>query len=237
MHNGIIENHEQQRERLRGLGYAFESQTDTEVVAHLIPTYRTQGATLLGALQQAVGELDGAYAIAVIDKQRSRNAWSPRAWVARCCRAWRRREFRRLRRFGDPVVDAPRDLLEEGDTAELTRDGVHVFDADGDSVQREEHLSDVSLASLELGPYRHFMQKEIHEQHARSPTDRSIARRQRIHRIIVRQGCRQRAARIDSVQILACGTSFYAGLVARYGSRLLPACHAQSISPRIPLPR
>ena len=65
VHNGIIENHEQQRERLRALGYVFESQTDTEVVAHLIHHYRSQGATLLGALQSAVRELDGAYAIAV----------------------------------------------------------------------------------------------------------------------------------------------------------------------------
>ena len=165
VHNGIIENHEQQRERLRALGYAFESQTDTEVIAHLIHHYRSQGATLLGALQTAVRELDGAYAIAVIDKR------DPARMVAA------RMGCPLLVGLGDgenfvasdvsAIVSSTRRVifLEEGDTAELTREGVQVFDADGAAARaRGAPVATCRWPSLELGPYRHFMQKEIHEQ-------------------------------------------------------------------------
>ena len=160
VHNGIIENHEQQRERLRALGYAFDSQTDTEVIAHLIHHYRAQGDSLLVALQRAVKELDGAYALAVIDKR------DPSALVAARVGCPLLVGLGEGENFVASDVSATRRVifLEEGDTAEVTRDGVRVFDAGDAQVQREVHLSDVSLASLELGPYRHFMQKEIHEQ-------------------------------------------------------------------------
>jgi glucosamine--fructose-6-phosphate aminotransferase (isomerizing) len=217
VHNGIIENHEQQRERLRGLGYDFESQTDTEVVAHLIHHYRSQGATLLGALQSAVRELDGAYAIAVIDKR------DPSRMVAA------RMGCPLLVGIGDgenfvasdvsAIVSSTRRVifLEEGDTAELTRDGVRVFDADGAPVQRDEHLSDVSLASLELGPYRHFMQKEIHEQpRAIADTIEALVGHGAFTAELFGRDADAVLRDIDSVQILACGTSYYAGLTARY---------------------
>jgi glucosamine--fructose-6-phosphate aminotransferase (isomerizing) len=217
VHNGIIENHEQQRERLRGLGYDFESQTDTEVVAHLIHHYRSQGGTLLGALQSAVRELDGAYAIAVIDKR------DPSRMVAA------RMGCPLLVGIGDgenfvasdvsAIVSSTRRVifLEEGDTAELTRDGVRVFDADGAPVQRDEHLSDVSLASLELGPYRHFMQKEIHEQpRAIADTIEALVGHGAFTAELFGRDADAVLRDIDSVQILACGTSYYAGLTARY---------------------
>ena len=107
-------------------------------------------------------------------------------------------------------------FLEEGDTAELTRDGVRVFDGNDQQIQRDVHVSDVSLASLELGPYTHFMQKEIHEQ------PRALA--DTIEAAIV-EGFRPELfgskadavlRDIEGVQILACGTSYYAGLTARY---------------------
>ena len=217
VHNGIIENHEQQRERLRALGYAFESQTDTEVVAHLIHHYRSQGATLLGALQSAVAELDGAYAIAVIDKR------DPSRMVAA------RMGCPLLVGLGDgenfvasdvsAIVSSTRRVifLEEGDTAELTREGVQVFDADGNAALREEHLSDVSLASLELGPYRHFMQKEIHEQpRAIADTIEALVGLGAFTPELFGADAASVLADVDSVQILACGTSYYAGLTARY---------------------
>ena len=217
VHNGIIENHEQQRERLRALGYDFESQTDTEVIAHLIHHYRAQGASLLGALQQAVRELDGAYAIAVIDKR------DPARMVAA------RMGCPLLVGLGDgenfvasdvsAIVSSTRRVifLEEGDTAELTRDGVRVFDADGNAAKREEHLSDVSLASLELGPYRHFMQKEIHEQpRAIADTIEALVGVGAFAPELFGADATQVLGDIDSVQILACGTSYYAGLTARY---------------------
>jgi len=217
VHNGIIENHEQQRERLRGLGYSFESQTDTEVIAHLIHYYRAQGATLLGALQTAVRELDGAYAIAVIDKR------DPERMVAA------RMGCPLLIGLGDgenfvasdvsAIVSSTRRVifLEEGDTAELTRAAVHVFDIEGNPVQRAEHLSDVSLASLELGPYRHFMQKEIHEQpRAIADTIEALIGNNAFTPELFGAGAEDILRDIDAVQILACGTSYYAGLTARY---------------------
>jgi glucosamine--fructose-6-phosphate aminotransferase (isomerizing) len=217
VHNGIIENHEEQRERLRGLGYDFESQTDTEVIAHLIHHYRAQGATLLAALQTAVRELDGAYAIAVIDRR------DPQRMVAA------RMGCPLLVGLGDgenfvasdvsAIISSTRRVifLEEGDTAELTRDAVHVFDAQGHAVQREEHVSDVSLASLELGPYRHFMQKEIHEQpRAIADTIEALIGANAFTTELFGRDADAVLRDIDSVQILACGTSYYAGLAARY---------------------
>ncbi len=217
VHNGIIENHEAQRERLSALGYVFESQTDTEVVAHLIHHYRARGADLLSALQHAVSELDGAYAIAVIDKR------DPSTMVAA------RMGCPLLIGLGDgenfiasdvsAILSATRKVifLEEGDTASLTREAVRVFDADGAEVLRDIHMSDVSLASLELGPYQHFMQKEIHEQpRAISDTLEGIVDLGGFDPALFGKDAEVLLRDVESVQILACGTSYYAGLTARY---------------------
>ena len=217
VHNGIIENHEQQRERLRALGYEFESQTDTEVIAHLIHYYRAQGSDLLAALQQAVRELEGAYAIAVIDKRDPERMVAARVGCPLLVGLGEGENF--VASDVSAIVSSTRRVifLEEGDTAELTRTAVRVFDAAGNEVQRDVHVSDVSLASLELGPYRHFMQKEIHEQ------PRAVA--DTIEAVIDNNGFtpelfgRDAAAvlrDVEAVQILACGTSYYAGLTARY---------------------
>jgi len=217
VHNGIIENHEQQRERLRALGYEFESQTDTEVIAHLIHYYQSQGDDLLLALQHAVKELDGAYAIAVISKRDPQRMVCARKGCPLLIGLGEGENF--IASDVSAILSATRRVifLEEGDTAEVTRERVRVFDADGNEIQRDVHVSDVSLASLELGPYRHFMQKEIHEQ------PRAIA--DTIEAIIDDNGFRpslfgaqaEEVLRdIEAVQILACGTSYYAGLVARY---------------------
>ncbi|MCL6619499.1 MAG: glutamine--fructose-6-phosphate aminotransferase, partial [Thermomonas hydrothermalis] len=164
VHNGIIENHEQQRERLRALGYVFESQTDTEVIAHLIHHYRAQGASLLAALQQAVKELHGAYALAVIDRREPDMLVAARMGCPLLVGLGEGEHF--VASDVSAIVSATRRViyLEEGDTVALTRDSVQVFDASDRPVTRDVHVSDVSLAALELGPYRHFMQKEIHEQ-------------------------------------------------------------------------
>jgi len=217
VHNGIIENHEAQRERLVALGYTFESQTDTEVIAHLIHHYRAQGADLLGALQQASRELHGAYAIAVIDKR------DPSTMVAA------RMGCPLLVGLGDgenfvasdvsAIISHTRRVifLEEGDTVELTRDSVRIFDADNQPVERETHVSDVSLASLELGPYRHFMQKEIHEQpRAVADTIEALMDDNAFSAELFGDDAAAVLDGIEAVQILACGTSYYAGLTARY---------------------
>ncbi|MGN6112103.1 MAG: glutamine--fructose-6-phosphate transaminase (isomerizing) [Luteimonas sp.] len=217
VHNGIIENHEAQRERLQQLGYAFESQTDTEVIAHLIHHHRQQGLSLLQALQATVRERHGAYAIAVIDRR------DPDRMVAA------RMGCPLLLGLGDgenfvasdvsAIVSSTRRVifLEEGDTAELSRASVQVFDASGAPVQRETHVSDVSLASLELGPYRHFMQKEIHEQpRAIADTIEALVDNAAFGPELFNDRDGAVLGDIESVQILACGTSYYAGLTARY---------------------
>jgi glucosamine--fructose-6-phosphate aminotransferase (isomerizing) len=217
VHNGIIENHEQQRERLRALGYEFESQTDTEVIAHLIHHYRAAGDTLLAALQKAVRELDGAYAIAVIDKRDPDRMVAARMGCPLLVGLGEGENF--VASDVSAIVSATRRVifLEEGDTVELTRDAVQVYDADGVAATREVHVSDVSLASLELGPYRHFMQKEIHEQpRAIADTIEALIDNGAFTPALFGAGAGDVLRDIEAVQILACGTSYYAGLTARY---------------------
>ncbi len=217
VHNGIIENHEQQRDRLRALGYEFESQTDTEVIAHLIHHYQSQGHDLLAALQHAVKELDGAYAIAVISKRDPQRMVCARMGCPLLVGLGDGENF--IASDVSAIVSATRRVifLEEGDTADVTREHVRVFDAAGEEIQRDVHVSDVSLASLELGPYRHFMQKEIHEQpRAIADTIEAIIDENQFTPALFGAGAEKVLRDIDAVQILACGTSYYAGLTARY---------------------
>ncbi len=217
VHNGIIENHEAQRERLMQLGYVFESQTDTEVIAHLIHHHQGQGLDLLAALQAAVRELEGAYALAVIDKADPDRMVVARMGCPLLVGLGEGENF--VASDVSAILQATRRVifLEEGDTAVLTRAAVQIFDAGGDNVAREEHLSDVSLASLELGPYRHFMQKEIHEQpRALADTIEAIIDAAAFEPTLFGKDAAEVLGDIEGVQILACGTSFYAGSVARY---------------------
>jgi len=217
VHNGIIENHEEQRARLQALGYVFESQTDTEVIAHLIHHYLSGGDDLLGALQRAVGELHGAYALAVVSRKEPGRLVVARMGCPLLIGLGEGENF--VASDVSAIVQATRRVIfmEEGDTAEITRDGVRVFGADGVQVEREVHLSDVSLASLELGPYRHFMQKEIHEQpRAIGDTLEAIIDANAFTPELFGQDAEAVLREVDGVQILACGTSFYAGSVARY---------------------
>jgi glutamine---fructose-6-phosphate transaminase (isomerizing) len=217
VHNGIIENHEAQRARLRGLGYTFESQTDTEVIAHLIHHYLSQGDDLLAALQRAVKELEGAYALAVVSKAEPERMVCARMGCPLLVGLGEGENF--IASDVSAIVQATRRVifLEEGDTAEVTRGGVRVFDAKDAQVQRDVHVSDVSLASLELGPYRHFMQKEIHEQpRAIADTIEAITDEGSFTPALFGDEAEAILREIDALQIIACGTSYYAGLTARY---------------------
>jgi len=218
VHNGIIENHEAQRERLRALGYTFESQTDTEVIAHLIHHHlQADHDDLLGALQRAVKELTGAYALAVISRKEPERMVVARMGCPLLVGLGEGENF--VASDVSAVLQATRRVmfLEEGDTAELTRAGVRVFGPDDMPVRREEHLSDVSLASLELGPYRHFMQKEIHEQpRALGDTIEAAIDAGGFPATLFGRNAGTVLAGIEGVQILACGTSYYAALTARY---------------------
>lgn len=217
VHNGIIENHEAQRQRLQMLGYEFTSQTDTEVVAHLIHHHRAQGKGLLAALQAAVKELHGAYALAVIDRRDPATLVAARMGCPLLIGLGEGENF--VASDVSAIVSATRRVifLEEGDTAQLTCDKVRVFDDNDAPVMREVHVSDVSLASLELGPYRHFMQKEIHEQpRAIGDTVEGILDAGGFDPALFGKDATSVLADVESVQILACGTSYYAGLTARY---------------------
>ncbi len=216
VHNGIIENHEEQRARLRELGYQFESQTDTEVIAHLMHHYLKQGNDLLAALQRTVKDLTGAYALAVVSRMEPDRMVCARMGCPLLVGLGDGENF--VASDVSAILQATRQVifLEEGDTAEVKRSGVRVFDASNTEITRPVHVSDVSLASLELGPYSHFMQKEIHEQ------PRAIA--DTIEAVIdggfsaelFGKNAEAVLRDVEGVQILACGTSYYAGMTARY---------------------
>jgi len=217
VHNGIIENHEEQRDRLLALGYAFESQTDTEVIAHLIHAHLTEGADLLAAVQLAVKELHGAYALAVVSHKEPGRMVAARMGCPLLIGLGERENF--IASDVSAIITATRRVifLEEGDTAEITRESVRVFDASDNAVQRDVHVSDVSLASLELGPYRHFMQKEIHEQpRAIADTIEAVIDEGGFAPTLFGRNAEVVLGDVECVQILACGTSYYAGLTARY---------------------
>ncbi|WP_223496646.1 glutamine--fructose-6-phosphate transaminase (isomerizing) [Stenotrophomonas indicatrix] len=217
VHNGIIENHEEQREKLRALGYTFESQTDTEVIAHLIHHHLKNGDDLLVALQHTVKELTGAYALAVISRAEPERFVCARMGCPLLVGLGEGENF--VASDVSAVLSATRKVifLEEGDTAEIRCDGVSIFDGNDQPIERDVHLSDVSLASLELGPYRHFMQKEIHEQpRALGDTIEAAIDAGGFPAELFGKNAEAVLSGIEGVQILACGTSYYSGLTARY---------------------
>lgn len=217
VHNGIIENHEEQREKLRAMGYTFESQTDTEVIAHLIHHHLKGGDDLLVALQHTVKELTGAYALAVVSRAEPERFVCARMGCPLLVGLGEGENF--VASDVSAVISATRKVifLEEGDTAEIRRDGVRIFDEHDQPIERDVHLSDVSLASLELGPYRHFMQKEIHEQpRALGDTIEAAIDAGGFPAELFGKNAEAVLSGIEGVQIIACGTSYYSGLTARY---------------------
>jgi len=217
VHNGIIENHEQQRARLAALGYTFASQTDTEVIAHLIHHHASTGLNLLAAVQAAVRELQGAYALAVISQDQPQQLVVARMGCPLLIGLGEGENF--VASDVSALVQTTRRVifLEEGDTAEITCQNVQIINAQGQEVQRSEHVSKVSLASLELGAYRHFMQKEIHEQpRALGDTLEAITDAAGFSADLFGENAQSVLPGVTGVQILACGTSYYAGLVAKY---------------------
>lgn len=216
VHNGIIENHDEQRNRLSALGYVFESQTDTEVIAHLIHYYH-QHLPLLAATQKAVSELTGAFAISVISIKEPDLMITARFGCPLLIGLSEGESF--IASDVSAVLSATRRVmyLEDGDVAEIRREGVTVFGRDGKPVIRKIHLSDVSLASMELGPYAHFMQKEIHEQpRALTDTIEALIDDNQFSPALFGDAAEEVFKQIDSILILAAGTSYYAALTARY---------------------
>jgi glucosamine--fructose-6-phosphate aminotransferase (isomerizing) len=217
VHNGIIENHDEQRSRLKSLGYVFESQTDTEVIAHLIHYYHAQGLALLASTQKAVAELTGAFAISVVCIHSPDTMVCARQGCPLLIGLGEGENF--IASDVSAVLSVTRRViyLEDGDVAEIRREGVTIFDLDGKKIERTIHLSDVSLASMELGPYSHFMQKEIHEQpRALTDTIEAVIDDAGFSPALFGKGAAEVFSQIDSILILAAGTSYYAGLTAKY---------------------
>jgi len=216
VHNGIIENHDEQRAHLKTLGYVFESQTDTEVIAHLIHHYH-QSLALLAATQKAVSELTGAFAISVISKKEPEHMVTARLGCPLLIGLGEGENF--IASDVSAVLSVTRKViyLEDGDVADIRREGVTIFGRDGTQVTRKIHMSDVSLASLELGPYSHFMQKEIHEQpRALTDTIEALIDDNHFSPALFGEGAAGVFEQVDSILILAAGTSYYAALTAKY---------------------
>jgi len=215
VHNGIIENHEAMRTRLKALGYQFESQTDTEVIAHLVHHYYLTMPDLFSAMRAAVAELHGAYAIGVIALNSPDTVCCARMGCPLLIGLGDGENF-----FASDVsalISVTRRIiyLEEGDAAAVTRDRVTVVDSQGHEVQRTVRLSEVSADAVDLGPYSHYMQKEIHEQpRALSDTLEAVIN-EGVHPGLLGEDAGSVLSSVDSVLILAAGTSYYAGLVAR----------------------
>lgn len=221
VHNGIIENHEVMRKRLQAEGYEFVSDTDTEVIAHLIAFNLKHTDDLLNAVCASIAELQGAYAIAVMEE-----AHPERIVVAR-------NGAPLLLGLGEggnyaasdasALLKATRNMiyLEEGDVAELTRDGYRIVNCLNSGsikeVKRAVHESNLSSDAIELGPYAHYMQKEIFEQpSAVANTLEMVFNAQSISPNLFGSEAGKIFSQTKSILILACGTSYHAGLVARY---------------------
>ncbi|MDX8386274.1 MAG: glutamine--fructose-6-phosphate transaminase (isomerizing) [Gallionella sp.] len=217
VHNGIIENHEEQRARLKQLGYAFESQTDTEVIAHLIHYYFQNDNDLFAATRLATADLTGAFAIAVVSRLKPNLMVCTRMGCPLLIGVGEGENF--IASDVSALLSATRRIiyLEDGDAASLTCDGITLLNSHGETIERPIHVSDVSLASLELGPYSHFMQKEINEQ-PRALTDsiEAVIDSNGFELSIFGKDAEQVFSEIDSILILAAGTSYYAGLTAKY---------------------
>ena len=216
VHNGIIENHDEIRARLQVLGYAFESQTDTEVIAHLVHHYYKDSGDLLAATRRAIAELKGAYAIGVLALGSPDLICCARMGCPLIIGLGEGENF-----FASDVsalIPVTRRIiyLDDGDVAAVTRESVTVLDASGAPVQRAVRISQVSADDVDLGPYRHYMQKEIHEQpRALSDTLEAVIN-EGITPALFGDEAESVLRPVDSVLILAAGTSHYASLVARY---------------------
>ena len=217
VHNGIIENHAKLRERLKGLGYQFNSDTDTEVICHLVHHELKSHDTLLAAVQATVKQLEGAYGTVVIDRRDAERMVVARSGSPLVIGFGLGENFVASDQLALLPVTRTFAFLEEGDVAEVMRRSVRIFDVNGNEVVREAKESEVTHDAGDKGEYRHYMLKEIYEQ------PRALARtlEGRIANMQVQDSAfGDKAAEllkdIKHVQIIACGTSYHAGMTARY---------------------
>jgi len=217
VHNGIIENYEELRAQLTAQGYVFSSDTDSEVIAHLIHSYYLQNNDLLAATRAAITELIGAYAICVLAVDNPDQLICARRGSPLLLGLGEGENF--IASDVSAVLAATKNIvyLAEGDVAEINLHGYRIFDASGKQVQRAVHVSQLSNESVELGEYRHYMQKEIFEQpQALADTLEAVCNSQTLIPGLFGADAAADFKNIESILILACGTSYHSGLVARY---------------------
>jgi glucosamine--fructose-6-phosphate aminotransferase (isomerizing) len=217
IHNGIIENFQPIKDEMLAKGYVFDSETDTEVAAHLVHDFVKQGMDLVEAVGEAVKRFEGAYALLVVDAE------DPSRIV--------------VTRVASPLVIGLGDdanyvasgvpallpvtkrfiYLEQGDLAEIRRDGVRIIDSDGEVVEREIHETEWDSASAEKAPYDHFMLKEIHDQpSALADTLYGKVSNQRVLPEALGPKAAELLNQVEHIHIVACGTSYHAGCVGKY---------------------
>lgn len=218
VHNGIIENFEEERKRLQELGYSFDSQTDTEVIAHSVHNeYTNNGHDLYAAVRAACARFHGAYAIGVIANDQPENMVVARMGCPLLVAFGDQETF--IASDVSAVIAFTRNIayLEDGDIALLTANGISkLLDKDGNEGKREVKVSELSLASLELGPYSHFMQKEIHEQPKAIADTAEVFLEGGFEPDNFGPKAAEVLKEIESIKILACGTSYYSALTAKY---------------------
>ncbi|MEP6607326.1 MAG: glutamine--fructose-6-phosphate transaminase (isomerizing) [Burkholderiaceae bacterium] len=211
VHNGIIENYEEIRTELKRAGYEFETETDTEVIAHLI--HQLYRGELLTAVRSAVARFKGAYAIAVMHKAEPQRLVGARHGSPLVVGVGNAENFLAsdalaLAGTTDQII-----YLEDGDVVEVELQRIRIVDATGATVQREVHTVYAATGGADLGPYQHYMQKEIFEQpRAISDTIETI---DSISPLLFGPNAEAQFVAVDRALILACGTSYYAGLTAK----------------------
>ncbi|MBN3491248.1 glutamine--fructose-6-phosphate transaminase (isomerizing) [Vibrio neptunius] len=217
VHNGIIENHEELRELLKSRGYVFDSQTDTEVIAHMVEWELRTADSLLEAVQKTAKQLEGAYGTVAVDRKDPSRIVVARSGSPIVIGFGVGENFLASDQLALLNVTRRFMYLEEGDVAEITRRDVNVFDLSGERVEREIIESNAEHDAGDKGQYRHFMQKEIYEQ----PTALINTMEGRLTSdSVVTEAIGVNAAeilsKVEHVQIVACGTSYNAGMTARY---------------------
>ena len=217
VHNGIIENHEELRELLKSRGYVFNSQTDTEVIAHLVEWEMRTASTLLEAVQKTVKQLTGAYGMVVLDREHPEHLVAARSGSPLVIGLGIGENFLASDQLALLSVTRRFIYLEEGDIAEITRRTVDIYDANGRKVEREVHESNLENDAAEKGKFRHFMQKEIYEQpNALINTMEGRVLHNNVIVDAIGNGAAEILEKVEHIQIVACGTSYNAGMTARY---------------------
>ncbi|UXN34923.1 glutamine--fructose-6-phosphate transaminase (isomerizing) [Avibacterium paragallinarum] len=217
VHNGIIENYEELREELQKRGYKFLSQTDTEVIAHLVEWEYRSASSLLEAVQKTVAQLRGAYGTVVMHQDEPEHLIVARSGSPLVIGLGVGENFL----ASDPLallsVTRRFIYLEEGDVAEISRRDVQIFDAQGNAVEREMHEGHFEADAADKGQYRHYMQKEIFEQPVAimNTLDGRIVNG-KVNIDAIGPNAAEILQKVEHIQIVACGTSYNAGMVARY---------------------